>query len=352
MDLAQFILNKMPPDLSEMEKARYLYIELARQVTFSTTFQNTDEKTFFKMYRAKVDVRHLENFQVNCIMWSQLYSQLLDIIGIKNTIINNGHQYVEFYIDGRKMIADATEGTYTDLSRIRNYDHTKCFGPSIFQKSDSKNNAIDLTQNWMEELDGIDKKIGYHCEKGEKLKDLKNLLVQIREKSFDLKELFPFERISKEDELCFKLEFLYETLGTMSDGYYESKDIVKYLQDMMLNKEEKKQIGSVELKRTNSDGSVDIIQCIHAQVLDDFKYYLLVPNLPIQQFSKKQIQSLAVKGYGIDQKILPGVPFPRKFTAGKINKNLTYKLYRKLLFKNKQDKIDLYANQEKRHRSL
>ncbi len=350
MDLAQFILKKMPTDLSEIEKARYLYIELARRVTFSTTFQNTDAKTFFKMYKATVDVRHLENFQVNCVMWAQLYSQLLNITGIKNSIINAGHQYVEFYIDDRKMIADATEGTYTDLSRIRNYDHTKYFGPSIFQRSDSKNNAIDFTQDWMKELHGIDKKIGYHCDKGKKLKDLKTLLVQIRESSLDLKEIFPYGKITKEEELCFKLEFLYETIGIMSDGYYESKDFVKYLQDMLLNEEEKKQIGSVELKRTNGDGKVDIIQCIYVQFLDDFKYYLLTPNLPIQQFNKSQIQSLAVKGYGIDKKKLPGVSFPRKFIAGKINKNLIYKLYRKLLFRNKQDKIDLYADQEKRHR--
>lgn len=93
------LIQTMPQNLTELEKARYLYIELCKTVTFSTTYQNTDLKTMSYLHNKKVDANNLESREINCRMWTQLYSQLLNSVGIKNEVIDQSHQYVEFHIN-------------------------------------------------------------------------------------------------------------------------------------------------------------------------------------------------------------------------------------------------------------
>lgn len=347
MNLMNKILKNMPKELTDLEKARYIYIELCNELYFSTKFQNTDSYNFSKMYTAKVDATNLKSAYINCKMWSQIYSQLLDEIGIKNEMIDQGHRYVEFYINGKKMIADATGGNYTDLARVKNHDETENFGYSVFQNPDIHNKSINITEQNKKELKKIDEKLGYNNDDKKKIIKFKEFLMAIKNKTFDIKKLDCFHQINDENELCFKLEYLFSSLGKLNNGYYESKNFVHQLEMMLLNSEEQRKVGAVELKRTNKNKSVDIVQCIYAENGNGKQYYLLSPNLPIKKFEPEQIQALAVKGYGVEKDI-PGINFPKRFVPGVISCNIKYRLYRKMIKLNiiKPKNIDLYAKQQ------
>lgn len=139
-------------------------------MTFSTKYQNTDNYSASLMYSQKVDIFHLKTIEINCRMWAQLYSQLLTCVGIQNSIINEGHEYVEFYIEDRKFVADATEGAYNDLARIKNDDEIVGFGYSIYQNQNDKHSNIPfVTKDSVKEFISIDNKIGYNTDKKQNL---------------------------------------------------------------------------------------------------------------------------------------------------------------------------------------
>lgn len=323
INVIEQIFNKMPNNLTQLGKARFLYLESCRLFTFSTKFQNTDDASFVRMYTQKVDAAKLETTEVNCRMWSQVYSQLLDKANIKNTIVDNGHQHVKIYIDNEEWIADSTYGNYTDFSRVKNNDRTSGFGYNLYQGG--KKNVISIDEKYINMLDDIDKKIGYNNDQMEELMEFRNLLTNIKNGSFDINEL-SVEPIK--DKLVFKLEYLFSHLGKLNCGYYEAKDFVFNLENCLLGSNEFKCLKAVELKRTNKDKSVDILQCIYT-LGDNPNYYLLAPNLPIIKISESHLMNLAVRGYGLDEgKQINGISYPRDFKAGKISKIDRIKLYK------------------------
>lgn len=331
MNISKKILDNMPKNLSDLEKARYIYIELGKILTFSTKFQNTDDDSFFEMLNKKVDVTNAleDELKINCVMWSQYYSQLLTLVNIKNEIINMSHQYVEFDINNEKWIADATYGLYSDLSRIANHDDTAYFGPALFQSKNS--NTIYMSEETEKLLSDIDQKLGYNTKDKQNLMEFKELLYQIKEGNIDIEDFSHNNEINKSNRTCFKLEFLFSKLGKIESGYYEFKDFVYHLEKLILTEQEQKNVGSVELKRTNKDKTVDIIECIYALNEDEYNYYLLGPNTSIKKVDSSQIIKLSVMGYGIENKKIPGIIYPRKFVPGKVNFDIKYSLLSKFL---------------------
>lgn len=328
MDIATKIISNMPSNLNDLEKARYLYLELGKILSFSTQFNNTDDETVYNMFTKKVDVHNLIDNQVNCRMWSQLYSQLLDVVGIKNEVISEGHQYIEFSVNDRKWIADATYGTYTDLSRIKNDDETVGFGHCFFQNSDKHVNVVVVNEKVTNILKQVDQKLGYNTDRKQNLLEFKDYLDNIKKGNIDIASLAQVGEITKENEICFKLEYLFSTVGKLKSGYYEQKDFIYHLESILLKDEEKTKVGAVELKKTNHDKTVDIVQCIYAYCGDEIKYYLLAPNMEVQKCSCEQITKLAMMGYGIDDKKIPGIIYPRKFHKGKVSSDYKYRLYK------------------------
>lgn len=328
------IFGNMPNmELTKLEVARYLYITLGGMVSFNTTFQNTTDDRFRKMYMEKVNAKNFNKIHVNCNMWAQIYSQLLTHAGIDNKIINIGHKYVIFYIDGEKWVADATSDVlYNDLSRIQNGDVTISFGPCFNQNIDS--NLVKNSNEIQKLLDSIDYKLGYRKNTGE-LKNLKDLLVQIRSGNKDIHDLVNVLDYEDIDDVILKLEFLFSRVGKLSMGYYESSDFIFFLEQLLLSQDELSRVGATQLKRTNLDKSVDIIKCIYVKVKEGFKYYLLCPTLPVQAVTEEDIISLALLGYGIGEKGIPGVIYPKNFKRGKISSDINYLLYKISINKNK-----------------
>ncbi len=333
MDLYQKIMEQFSyKGLTTLEMARFLYLELAKNVVFSTKFQNTTQQQQAQMLSAKIDIHHMENTSINCVMWAQAYSQLLTAFNIPNRIRNQGHQFVEFNVQGKKWVADATTGSYNDIARIHNQDDPAYFGLSIYQSIDEKASPFPKYDKQVtEELSQIDEKLGYHNSSYQNLKKLKQMLEEVKSNYLNSTQ---FSITSKDkDKAKLKLELLFARLGTLPQGYYEGKEFVYTLEKILLTDEEMKRLSAKELKKTNKDTSVDIIQVITLknQENKDYNYYLFSENTAIQPVDKNDVVRLSLLGYGLEEDaIIPGIIYPRNFIPGKIENSLSYKLKRKL----------------------
>ena len=150
---------------------------------------------------------------------------------------------------------------------------------------------------------------------------------KFKEGSLNIKQIIGNNSITPEKETLFKIEYLFSKLGRLNDGYYEAKDYVYHLETILLTDEELKRVGSVELKRTNKDLTVDLVQCIYVYHDHRFEHFLLKPNLPIKKVSDKDLIKLAVYGYGVDEKRIPGIDFPNHFYRGIKSQSNFFKMF-------------------------
>lgn len=338
--LTKEILDKVNRNYTPLENARMMYIELARKLCFNTTIRNTDRFSYGELYDEKINPETFDDVEVICTSWVQLYSFLLNSIGIKNEIINQVHKYIEFYIDNIRWVADATVGHYTDLSKIKNGDYTNHFGIAESQ-NEVHTNVIRYDESF-KILNEIDKKIDYYMQLVEKNNKLIQTLNKIKNDDLDIKKIICNYNITKDEEILLKLEYLFNKLGRLNDGYYESKNYVHYLEKQMLTDDELRHVGGVELKRTNRDLTVDLVQCIYVYHDHKFSYYLLKPNLPIIKVSERDLNILGFYGYGIDDKDIPGFVYNNQYLCcEKSDKNYLGML----LFKN--SKVYQYSLSQK-----
>lgn len=56
MEIASKILSSMPSVLNDLEKARYIYLELCKYVTFTTKLDNCDDSTLTELLNTNVDI--------------------------------------------------------------------------------------------------------------------------------------------------------------------------------------------------------------------------------------------------------------------------------------------------------
>ena len=300
---------------TDLEIARLIYMELGKILSFNTTLRNTDMYQFATIFKEEADCKTFNQNQVICRTWAQLYSQLLTKFNIKNELIDKEHMYVEFYIDGVRWIADATDGNYMDLDRIKNGEPTLKFGISAM-RGNRHLNFISYNEQIEQQLLEIDKKLGYY-DRVQEINNLKNVLEKIKSGKLDIEKEFHVKCANYDHLLLLKLEYLFSKIGVMKDSYYGSKEMIHSLEKLLLTNEEIKKISGTELKRYNSTNNVDIVLCLNVKLDNQYAYYLVAPNLPIRKVSYEELVNLAVLGYGTDKKEIPGVDFPNKFVAGK-----------------------------------
>lgn len=329
MNIKELVLKDMPHNLNTLEKARYIYIKLGMYLNYSTKYHNTTSTISKKMHNEDVDITNLNNNQVICIDWAIIYSKLLTEVGVENEIVNEYHRYVKFNYEGKTWIADATGGDYTDLARIKNGDETLNFG--VFRVPDGITFFLHMrdciNNNSLEErlIKEIDEKLGLNKREKDKLLEFKNFIKQLQNGEYSIDGL-SFEECS----ISAKLELFFEKLGAVTTGYYEAKSFVKEYEYGFLSEEELKHVHGIELKRTNSDKEVDIVQCIYVEEDDKYNYYLLTSGLPIYKAEPENIIALQTLGFGIEGEKIPGINFLKKFKRGKVNhKSIKYVLLKK-----------------------
>ena len=153
-------MNQRFPEnsLSEIEKAKYLYIELGKKLKYDINYESNYKFIREEALYKPVDYNNIIDDTYTCFQISDIYAELLKKAGInvesiyeKNNIGKGiEHKYVEIKLkDGRKIIADLTY----DLGYIQKGMRMSNFGSYI------GTDQYDLIS--FEENQKIDEKLGY-----------------------------------------------------------------------------------------------------------------------------------------------------------------------------------------------
>lgn len=236
-NIAERILKKIPEGLSDLEKARFVYLELGKMVSFNEEYWFGNNKIKNKIYKSQTkieDLKDIKNNKIICVSLSNLYNYMMGRIGIKavqaHDVNDSRHVYSEFEIDGKRYKADLQK----DLHFIQTKRRTWEFGEIDVLVADSEVNT--------EEIEKIDAKIGYSYQ-GEK--NFRRLIANIE------------NEIKKVDELDKKMNIILNKISEYEDiskmGYSEKIWYYYYIIKRMLTLQEKKRECENQLYTEDND---------------------------------------------------------------------------------------------------
>ncbi len=179
-NLKNSIIDNMPSNLSDEEKARYIYMELNKRVNYDTNYALGNDETLKELtYNQELTLENFENLDSNrviCKGWSELYQELLKEANINGTIKimgNNSvgaHKWIEINLNnGKKIFADSTQGYTNYLTDLVNCKSGNKTGGFLIFNNDIEINAtgkkgieqVKNLSNQADDLSVIDKKLGY-----------------------------------------------------------------------------------------------------------------------------------------------------------------------------------------------
>ena len=194
-NLTENILRRMPANLTQIEQARYIYLQLGKLFTFDEKYWLGNSKTRRTIYRAAKKVhspKDLKSNKVICVSISNTYISLLEKMGIEAEAVHaedDLHVYTIFKIDGVEYEADLQR----DMKFIQAHRKTRSFG----REPDYSTRKL-ISDEQMQEMDD---KFGYTYEGDEylailidRLRDKLELLPNMEQKiEYALKKIENFE---------------------------------------------------------------------------------------------------------------------------------------------------------------
>ncbi len=298
--------------LSELEKARYLYIELGKllryDLNYYTIYDIKQEDCYFKPV-------YFDNIQTNsyvCRQINLLYAEMLKRVGIDAEAIPSYHAleldddmpHLYTFIklqDGRKIIADLT----FDLALVQTGMKTESFGSNY----DYDCNTISEI-----ELENIDRKIGYTVpvneKKGKYMDDFLDLLRQELADEDKMKEYLKIaysqekNQYKSEELIKYKFDFISRCFFLKEMGYVEGKRFLKSLYQSFFSDEEKKQI-YIRFLMFEKSGYRNIVNtekitcyCWKKSEGDGCEYYIYEEGNNLRHISKEELtEKLSQKQY-------------------------------------------------------
>lgn len=169
-NLTENILRRMPANLTQIEQARYIYLQLGKLFTFDEKYWLGNSKTRRMIYRSAKKVhtpKDLKSNKVICVSLTNTYNGLLQRIGIEAQAVRDDddlHVYTIFKIDGVEYEADLQR----DMKFIQAHRKTRMFGT----QPDFSTRKLILE----EQMQKMDEKFGYTYEGDENLYILINRL--------------------------------------------------------------------------------------------------------------------------------------------------------------------------------
>lgn len=301
------IINNMPQNLSQIEKAYYIYLELGKIVSESPQFVFTNREGKERHYNDVID----SEYYGICKSISELYVSILrdKRIGISADLVKKypespiTHIDTILKIDGKNYITNLI----SDLSRIKTSRRVNSFcfdlgrpvndlrlkedNESYLKRLELYYGKIDsLTRRDIEKLD---KKLGYSFfipkiskedERGFYTEDTIELLRKDMNNPESFKEYVLHNRdVPKEELLKYKLDYIFENINKLTDykgtmNYLENIRYYLYVAKNILSPEEGSRIQAY-VATTGNDLSriISILKVKPLKESDDKKnniYYL------------------------------------------------------------------------------
>lgn len=207
-NLTENILRRMPANLTQMEQARYIYLQLGKLFTFDEKYWLGNSKTRRMIYKSAKKIqtpKDLKNNKVICVSLTNTYNSLLQRMGIEAEAVHaedDLHVYTIFKIGGVEYEADLQR----DMKFIQAHRKTRSFG----REPDYSTRKL-ISDEQMQEMDD---KFGYTYEGDEylailidRLRDKLELLPNMEQKiKYALKKI---ERYEADTDMGFVEKMLY-----------------------------------------------------------------------------------------------------------------------------------------------
>ena len=326
------IINNMPQNLSQIEKAYYIYLELGKIISESPQFVFTDREGKEKHYN---DTINNEYYGI-CKSISELYVSILKDkrIGISADLVKFSespitHVDTILKIDKKNYIANLI----SDLSRIKTSRRVNSFcydlsipvnnpilkeeNESFLKKLEHHYGKIDsLTR---EDIEQLDKKLGYSFFISKNLKEngrgfytedtIELLRREMNDPELFKKYVLHNKDVSEEDLLKYKLDYIFENINKLTDyngtiNYLENIRYYLYVAKKILSPEE-----------------CSRIQAYAATIGNDlFRIISILKVKPLKAFDNKK-NNIYYLYSTVDKKYVCKTPAEMKQFIGNIDKN-------------------------------
>ena len=261
------IINNMPQNISQIEKAYYIYLELGKIVSESPQFVFTNREGKERHYNDVIDSKYYGI----CKSISELYVSILrdKRIGISADLVKKypespiTHIDTILKIDGKNYITNLI----SDLSRIKTSRRVNSFcfdlsrpvnDPILKEENESYLKRLELYYGKIDSLtrrdiEKLDKKLGYSFfipkiskedERGLYTEDT----IELLKKDMNNPELFKKyvlhnKDVSEEELLKYKLDYIFENINKLTDykstmNYLENIRYYLYVAKNLLSPEE------------------------------------------------------------------------------------------------------------------
>ena len=307
-DKIEAIITNMPLNLSNLEKAYYIYIELGKVVSENPEYVFNDWQGKEEHYNDEMD----ENFYGICKTISELYVSILrdERIGIDAKLVKKApnspisHIDTVLRIDGKNYVANLI----SDLSRIKTSRRVNSFGVGL-ERFDYNPKMRDEYEEYAKRLEKIfgkftiltreqreemDMKLGYSYlpevskESKEKLpnrglytEDVIELLREDMQNPESFKKYVLHDKdVPKEEYLKYKLKYIFDNINKYTDytaemKYLENIRYYMYVARKLLSSEECSRIDTYVATIDDDKENVVSIFKLHPNRKDGLNEYFM-----------------------------------------------------------------------------
>ena len=235
----QKIIDEMPTDLSDLEKARYLYLKIGDIITYNFLYhREIDRRLREDIYSEDITIHDLERdvyqnkITLVCKQASELLAEALNRVNIPSKIegldfVTQQHVDVISMVDGKRLCFNIMK----DAMLIQKGFKTREFGLKNTSLLGTK--CDTLTE---EEIEEVDKKLDY-IKYGMYMDDT---VAMLRKEMLDEENLISFMKsqgkkdFSKDSITKYKLSFIYQFLNN-SDKKLELMELRQYYLELFLS---------------------------------------------------------------------------------------------------------------------
>ena len=313
-DIIQKMNNAFPENnLTELEKARYLYIELGKLFRFDLDYISMSDYKTEDAYWKSVDFDNIEINSFTCRQISAIYAETLKRAGINAVSINkpksdeqlmydpepNYHRYTVISLsDGREFIADLVD----DLAYIQQGMETIHFGNDLEEKLPK---VVTLGRD---EILAIDTKIGYSYPKDIERTSfvyVDDFIQMIKEDMQNEDHLRDYISINFSEEeannyksnmmIKYKFDVIGRFFNTKKMGAREGKIFLDKMFSEFFTEEERKEIKAYTLITEHEDGrhlgKTDLIKCYAwKKSEEEYEYFLYEEGKDLRNISKEELE--------------------------------------------------------------
>lgn len=303
LNLKDKIFDSMPNGLNKLEKARYIYINLSKNVKYDENYSLTSNEN---IYKNVLNIHNMKGNKVICKGWSELYKQLLLQSGFNEnevTIVGRpkvgSHKFVEIKFDQFKVFADATNNYngMTDLVASKVGSKTIGFAraPLNLNLSDKGSkelreffiNRKNLDEVWLE---NIDKNV-YKNEGN--VDEISHKINETFDNSLIYSKLFGSQ---SNETIASKIRVLNPVLEKL-DGL-ETYTFLRTKKSKFFNTVESNKISITLLGKVKSENEGKFITCVCVEVSDNnYKYYLNKEGTGLVEVSLNVVNNLNKNGF-------------------------------------------------------